>query len=50
VQIVGQLISGMTFQSGFFLQVVFERNRDEVHRIIREIVHVVVRGIESPNT
>jgi len=46
--VVGRLISGLCYQSGFFLQVVFEMPPEEVQRIMREVVHVIVRGIAAP--
>ncbi len=44
---VAQTISGMTYQSGFFLQVVFEMDHQEVRRIVREVARVMIRGIAS---
>jgi AcrR family transcriptional regulator len=46
--VVAQLIAGLSYQSGFFLQVVFEMPREEVRRIVREVAHIIVRGIEAP--
>jgi AcrR family transcriptional regulator len=47
VDVVAQAISGLSYQSGFFLQVVFDVDAAEVRRMVREIAHVITRGIES---
>jgi len=48
--VVAQLISALTYESGFFMQTVFAMPRAEVKRIVREVVHIIVRGIEAQPT
>jgi AcrR family transcriptional regulator len=47
VETVAEAIAGITFESGFFLRVVFERPEEDVRRAVRQIAHIIVRGIES---
>lgn len=47
VGVVAEMIAGSTFESGFFAQVVFQRPREEIRRIVREVAHLFVRAIES---
>lgn len=44
--VVSQLISGLAFDSGFFMQIVFSTDREELRHMVREVVHIIVRGIE----
>jgi AcrR family transcriptional regulator len=46
--VVARMISGLCYQSGFFLQVVFAMPPEEVQRIMRDVAQVIVRGIASP--
>jgi hypothetical protein len=43
-------LSGLSFSAGFFVRVIFEKERDDVHRVVREIAKVITRGIESERT
>jgi AcrR family transcriptional regulator len=47
IDVVAQAISGLSYQSGFFLQVVFEMDGAEVRRIVREVAQIITRGIEA---
>jgi AcrR family transcriptional regulator len=47
LEVVSQLISGLAFDSGFFMQVVFSTDREELRQMVREVVHIIVRGIEA---
>ncbi len=38
-------LSGIAFSAGFFLQVTFERDREEVRRMVTELARIIVRGI-----
>lgn len=50
VEAVALSLSGLSFATGFFVQVVFETNRHEVRRMAREMAKVIVRGIESDSS
>jgi len=45
IDAVAEGIAGVTFSAGFFLQVVFARDREEVRRIVSEVAKIIVRGI-----
>ena len=47
LEVVSQLISGLAFDSGFFMQIVFSTDREELRHMVREVVHIIVRGIEA---
>ena len=49
---VAQAFAGLAFESGFFLRVVFETDRAEVHRIVEHFTDLVARAIEpaAPST
>lgn len=47
IDVVAEMIAGSTFESGFFAQVVFQRPREEIRRIVREVAHLFVRAIQS---
>jgi len=47
LEVVANLISGLAFDSGFFAQIVFAVDPDELRRMAREVVHIIVRGIEA---
>lgn len=47
LDVVAQLMSGLAFDSGFFMQIVFSTDREELRHMVREVVHIIVRGIEA---
>jgi TetR/AcrR family transcriptional regulator, regulator of cefoperazone and chloramphenicol sensitivity len=50
VDAVALSLSGLSFSAGFFVQVVFEMNRHDVRRMVRQIAQVITRGIESDHS
>jgi AcrR family transcriptional regulator len=50
VDAVALSLSGLSFSAGFFVRVIFEKERGDVHRVVREIAKVITRGIESERT
>ena len=48
--IVAQMIGGLCYASGFYLQVVFEMPREEVQEIVRGAAHIIIRGIAADPT
>ncbi len=50
VDSVALSLSGLSFSAGFFVRVIFEKERDDVHRVVRDIAKVITRGIESERT
>ena len=46
VEAVALSLSGLGFAAGFFVQVVFETDRDEVRKMVRQAAEITTRGIE----
>ena len=47
VEAAALALSGISFSAGFFVQVVFEMNRDDVRQMVRHTAEIITRGIES---
>jgi AcrR family transcriptional regulator len=50
VDAVALALAGLSFSAGFFVQVVFEKNRHDVRQMVRSTAQVITRGIETATT
>ncbi len=47
LNVVAQMIAGLSYASGFYLQVVFDMPREDVHDIVKGSAHIIIRGIAA---
>lgn len=47
VEAVALALSGLSFSAGFFVQVVFEMDREDLRQLVHHAAEIITRGIES---